>query len=142
MSPEQFWTSQDGQVLTVKNKETNSVALTLAFWPRQPAEFDFLKTKLAALRFTERSSLARIGIEILVSGTPRVDGNRLVLEVEAFIYDQSFPNAPYWKKLLRPGSPVGRLFYAPATAKLSSTEIWAAVQANLLKLPNTISIDS
>jgi hypothetical protein len=71
-----------------------------------------------------------------------VDGNRLILEAEAFLYDPSFPNATYWKKLLRPGAPVGRLFYAPAAAKLSSTEIWAAIQANALKLPNTISIDS
>ncbi len=142
MNPEQFWTSQDGQVLAIKPKDERTVTLTLAFWPRHPAEFDFLKSHLATLRFTERSSLARIGIEMLLQGAPTVDSNRLVLEAEAFIYDQSFPNAPYWKKLLRPGTPVGRLFYAPTSAKLSSTEIWAAIQANELKLPNTISIDS
>ncbi len=142
MLPDQFWTSQDGQILTVKSKDENTVSLTLAFWPRQPAEFDFMKSCLGALRFTERSSLARIGIEMLLQSPPTVDGNRLVLEVEAFIYDRSFPNAPYWKKLLRPGTPVGRLFHAPASAKLSSTEIWESLQQNLLKLPQTISIDS
>jgi predicted Rossmann-fold nucleotide-binding protein len=142
MTPDQFWTSQDGQILNLRNKDENSVALTLAFWPRHAAEFDFLKARLTDLKFTERSSLARIGIEMLLHGTPAVDGNRITLEAEAFLYDPSFPNAVYWKKLLRHGAPVGRLFYAPAAAKLSSTEIWAAIQANALKLPNTISIDS
>jgi predicted Rossmann-fold nucleotide-binding protein len=143
MNENQFWHSTDGQILTVKNKATNSVALTLAFWPRNPAEMEFLKGRLAEIHFTERSSLARIGIEMHLHGAiPKVDGNRLVLAVDAFIYDDNFPNAPYWKKLLRPGTPVGRLFYAPAAAKLSTAEIWAAIQNNDLKLPNTISIDS
>ncbi|MFZ9682262.1 MAG: LOG family protein [Cephaloticoccus sp.] len=141
MTPDTFWTSQDGQILSLKIKK-DVVALTLAFWPRHPQEFEFLKAHLAGLRFTERSSLARIGIEMRLRGEPELDGNRVTLRAEAFLYDGSFPNAAYWQKLLRPGTPVGRLFYAPAAAKLSSTEIWAAIQANHLKLPETISIDS
>ncbi len=142
MSPDQFWTSLDGQILTVKNQDERTVALTLAFWSRNPAELDFLKERLPELQFTERSSLARIGIEMLTHGGIRAEPNRLVLDATAFIFDDSFPNSPYWKKLLRPGTPVGRLFYAPAAAKLSSAEIWDAVKNNDLKLPNTISIDS
>ena len=142
MNPEQFWTSQDGQILTVKNKDERTVALTLAFWPRQPAEFEYLKAHLSSLRFTERSSLARIGIEMLIHGAPHVEGNRVELAADAFIFDTSFPNASYWKKLLRVGAPVGRLFHAPAEAKLATSAIWEAIQKNDLKLPNTISIDS
>jgi predicted Rossmann-fold nucleotide-binding protein len=142
MTPDQFWTSLDGQILSVKNQDERSTTLTLAFWPRHPAELESLKSVLPELKFTERSSLARIGIEMLLQGPPVIEGNRLVLTADAFIYDASFPNAAYWKKLLRPGAPVGRLFYAPAAAKLSTAEIWAAIQANDLKLPNTISIDS
>lgn len=141
MNENQFWHSTDGQILTVKNKGDIAV-LTLAFWPRSPAEMDFVKSRLAEIHFTERSSLARIGIEMHLHGAPTVDGNRFVLSADAYIFDANFPNAAYWKKLLRPGTPVGRLFYAPAAAKLSSAEIWAAIQANDLKLPNTISIDS
>lgn len=142
MNPDQFWTSLDGQILNVKNKDEQTVALTLAFWPRNPAELDFLKLHLPDLHFTERSSLARIGIEMLTHDGVKVEGNRLVLAADAFIYDSGFPNSSYWKKLLRPGTPVGRLFYAPIAAKLSSAEIWDAIKANDLKLPNTISIDS
>jgi predicted Rossmann-fold nucleotide-binding protein len=142
MNENQFWHSTDGQILTVRAKGTDRLALAVAFWPRNPAEMDFLRTHLPALRFTERSSLARIGIEMAVKTAPVVEGNRLLLHIEAFNFDRSFPNAPYWQKLLRPGVPVGRLFFAPAAAKLSSAEIWSAIEQNLLKLPNTISIDS
>jgi predicted Rossmann-fold nucleotide-binding protein len=142
MSQEQFWTSQDGQILTVKNKDDQAVTLTLAFWPRNPAEFDFMKARMGELKFTERSSLARIGIEMQLRGALEVDGNRLVLVVEAFAFDMSFPNAAYWKKLMRSGVPVGRLFHAPASEKLTSDEIWTAIKENRLKLPNTVSIDS
>jgi predicted Rossmann-fold nucleotide-binding protein len=141
MNVDQFWTSQDGQILAIRNKDERTVSLTLAFWPRNPSEFGFLKDHLGGLKFTERSSLARMGIEMHVQGEPSVDGHRLVLEAEAFIYDDNFPNAPYWKKLLRPGTPVGRLFHAPAAAKLSTEEIWKAIRDNALKLPETISID-
>src|SRR5580700_3779260 len=109
MSPEHFWTSQDGQILTVKNKDDQTLLLTLAFWPRNPAEFEFMKSMRGELKFTERSSLARIGIEMQIQGPLEVDGNRLVLAVEAFVYDMSFPNSAYWKKLMRSGVPVGRL---------------------------------
>ena len=143
MNENQFWHSTDGQILTVKPaRNSDTVALTLAFWPRHPAEMEFLKAHLAELQFTERSSLARIGIEMLSRSPVTVDGNRLAMEVEASLFDPSFPNASYWKKLLRSGVPVGRLFYAPASAKLSSTEIWEAVKDNRLKLPKTLSIDS
>ncbi len=141
MNADQFWTSQDGQILSVRHKDERSVWLTLAFWPRHPAELDALRPLLPSLRFSERSTLARIGIEMLTLGAPAIDGNRLVLEAEAFIFDSSFPNAPYWKKLLRLGSPVGRLYHAPVSAKLTTGEIWDALKENRIKLPNTISID-
>jgi len=141
MQPNSFWTSQDGQILTIRQKDERSLALTLAFWPRHPSELDFMKPRLAALHFTERSTLARIGIELVTRGEPRLDGARLVMDADVFLFDPSFPHADYWKKLLRVGTPVGRLFHAPEKAKLSTAEIWDAIQSNRLKLPDTISID-
>lgn len=141
MSPEQFWTSQDGQILAVRPKDENKVSLTLAFWPRNPAEFDFMQAQLGSLQFSERSTLARIGIEMTAEAPLHIDKGRILLEAEAFLFDDSFPNAPYWKKLLRLGCAIGRLYYAPSCAKLSTGEIWEAVKENRIKLPNTISID-
>lgn len=142
MHPAHFWTSPDGQILTVKNKDERSVRLTLAFWPRQPAELEALRPLLPRLRFSLRSSLARIGLEVTLTGPIRVEGGRLELDAEAFLYDPSFPHAAYWKKLLRVGAPAGRLYHAPSEAKLTTAEIWDALKANQIKLPNTISIDS
>jgi predicted Rossmann-fold nucleotide-binding protein len=141
MNHDEFWTSPDGQILKIKDKDVRTVSLTLVFWPRNPGEFEFLTKHLTELKFSERSSLARIGIEMLIRGPLRVDGNRLLLDAEAFIFDPSFPNAAYWKKLLRPGTPVGRLFHAPQGAKLTTEEIWQAIRSNSIKLPSSISID-
>lgn len=116
--------------------------VTLAFWPRHPAELEALRPLLPRLRFSLRSSLARIGLEVTLTGPLRAEGGRLELDAEAFLYDPSFPHAAFWKKLLRVGAPAGRLYHAPAEAKLTTAEIWNALKANQLKLPNTISIDS
>ncbi len=142
MQPDEFWTSQDGQVLAVRPQgDDQPLSLTLAFWPRHAAEWSFWQQHYESFRFTERSTLARIGIEMLTPAPPVMDGNRLVLEATAFVYDQSVPHADYWRKLFRLGTPVGRLYFAPASAKLNTDEIWQAIRSNTLKLPNTISID-
>ena len=138
MQTNHFWVSTDGQILSLRPKDANTLSLVLAFWPRHGAELEFVLAHPADIHFTERSTLARVGIEMITSGVPRADHNRLILETDAFLFDSSFPNAGYWKKLLRPGTPVGRLFYAPESAKLSTNEIWEAVKENRLKLPNTI----
>ena len=75
--------SQDGQILNIRNKDERTVSLTLAFWPRHPAEFEFFKARIADFKFSERSSLARIGIEMLLQGPPVIDGHRATLEAEA-----------------------------------------------------------
>ena len=140
MTSAQFWHSQDGLIHALR-KKNDSLALTLAFRPRSTAELAFMREHLGALHFTERSSLARIGIEMATVGAPTIENNKVLIEAEAFVFDRGFPNATYFQKLLRPGTPVGRLFFAPESAKLSSDEIWRAVKDNRIKLPNTVSID-
>jgi len=65
---------------------------------------------------------------MLIHGSPRVAGNRLELDADAFIYDPSFPNAPFWKKA-SPRGFAGRpgCSNAPSAAKLSTAEIWDAI---------------
>ncbi|HQF39382.1 MAG TPA: DNA-binding protein, partial [Opitutaceae bacterium] len=69
MTSEQFWHSQDGLIHALR-KKNDSLALTLAFRPRSTAELAFMREHLGALHFTERSSLARIGIEMATIGAP------------------------------------------------------------------------
>ncbi len=140
MISDQFWHSQDGLIHALR-KKNDSLALTLAFKPRSTAELAFMRERLGSLHFTERSSLARIGIEMATVAAPVIENNKVLIDAEAFVFDRGFPSAAYFQKLLRPGTPVGRLFYAPESAKLSSAEIWRAVKDNRIKLPSTVSID-
>ncbi len=128
MNPHAFWTGADGRILSIRRKDARTLVLTLAFAPRYPAEWEFMRLHAPALRFTERSTLARIGIEMITQGAPHADDKRLLLDAEAFLYDDSFPNAPYWPQLLRPGVAVGRLFHAPQEARLTPAQIWEAIR--------------
>ena len=137
-----FWISGDGLITSVRPREDSSVLdLTVAFQLRGNDEIAFVAERVGRIQFSERSSLARIGLEICAIHAPRLNKDRLVLNAEAFVYDPAFPCAPYFTELLKPGTPVGRLFYAPESHKLTSDEIWQALQDNRIKLPNTTSID-
>ncbi len=142
MRKESFWISEDGVITNVrKGKSNGDCDLTITFKLRNQAELDLAKSRLKKIQFSERSSLARIGLEIFAPKPPRLNKDRIILEGQAYVYDKSFPCARYYENLLKPGTPVGRLFYAPESQKLSSDEIWQALKENRIKLPNTISID-
>jgi hypothetical protein len=136
-----FWISRDGVILAAQEKSPHTLELTIGFALRSKQEIRHAREHLESLQFSERSTLARIGIEVIAKQPPQIQGRQLTLQAEAFVYDTSFPCASYFQSLLRRGTPVGRLFRAPEELKLSSDEIWEAVKANRIKLPNTISID-
>ena len=145
MNPDQFWTSQDGQILTVKNKDERTVDAD----PRVLA---------AASRRVRVSQSAPGGAQVHRAQfdgphrhrNARRTGRRgwrataLELEADAFIYDPSFPNAPYWKKLhARRVRPSAGSIYAPDGApSFRPRKSGTRCKENRLKLPNTISIDS
>lgn len=141
MTDDNFWSSQDGLIHSLKKKNGDLLSLVIAFKARSPAELEFMRTHVAELHFTERSSLARIGIEMATTKRAWLENGKVFIEVDSFIYDRNFPSAPYFQKMLRPGTAAGRLFYAPEAAKLTSGEIWSAVKDNRIKLPRTVSID-
>lgn len=142
MNEDSFWISEDGLITSLKDgSDANSLSLTITFKLRTPREVAFVAQRLDKIQFSERSSLARIGIEIYSPKPPRLNRDRLILEGAAFVYDTDFPCVPYAKKLLQNGTAAGRVFFAPESSKLSSGEIWQALQENRIKLPNTTSID-
>lgn len=141
MQPDTFWISQDGVILSQREKDAHTLELEIAFETRDNDELAFLRNHLHQLQFSERSRLARTGIELSTTGKIEVEDQRLVATAEAFVIDESFPTFPCFRNLLKPGIAVGRLFYSPEAAMLTSTEIWEAIRNNQIKLPNTISID-
>lgn len=142
MNEESFWISDDGLITSIKQRsDSTTLDLTITFKLRNPQEIEFVSLRLDNIQFSERSSLARIGIEIYSPKAPRINRDRLILDGVAFVYDTDFPCAPYADRLLQAGTAAGRVFYAPESHKLSSGEIWQALQENRIKLPNTTSID-
>ncbi len=141
MHSDTFWISRDGKVVSQREKSANVVELTISFETRNREELEFVRSHLDRLQFTERSRLARTGIEVFAVGKVEVQNLSLVATAEAFVIDRKFPTFRCFKKLLKPGIAVGRLFFSPEAARLTSTEIWEAITTNQIKLPNTISID-
>lgn len=141
MNSDSFWISQDGVILAQRDKNANVIEITIGFEIRRRDDLQFLRKRLDQLQFSERSRLARTGIEVFTVGPIRIRKNTLIATAEAFVIDQSFPTHTCFRTLLKPGIAVGRLFFAPESAKMTSTEIWDAIGANQIKLPNTISID-
>lgn len=136
-----FWISADGTLLEAREVDEHKLALTLAFRMRSPGERAFVEARLPDIQFSERSTLARIGIEVIATGQARLEGDRILMDAEAFMLGPNFPCATYFKTILKPGIPVGRLFHAPVENRLTTDEIWAALKENRIKLPNTIAID-
>ena len=141
MQPNTFWISPDGVIVSTRAKSELSLELTVSFHLRNRADMDFARAQAASLQFSERSTLARIGIEVFSPQPPKIERDSLTLQCEAFVYDRRFPSASCFHELMRPGLAVGRLFHAPEKNKLTSNEIWQALRENRIKLPNTISID-
>ncbi len=139
-SPPGFWISQDGLITSVRERGALAADVTITF-KLAAAEIEHAGEHLARLQFSERSTLARIGIEVIAPKPPRLEGDKLVLRADAFVYDASFPCAGCFHELIRRGVPAGRLFHAPEGDKLSATEVWEALKGNRLKLPDTVSID-
>lgn len=111
------------------------------YTPASEEELDFLRLHLRHLQFTERSTLARIGIEVLQKEPIRIKRGKLLLIAEAFVVDPAFPTWGHLPLLLTQGVPVGRIFYAPPSRKLSSEEVQECLRNNEFKLPNSLSID-
>lgn len=141
MTGDSFWISQDGTILSNCGKKADLLEVTVGFEIRDPEELEFLQNHLDQLHFSERSRLARAGIELFLTDDVRLEEGKLIATAEAFVIDPSFPTHRKLQKLLQPGIAVGRLFFAPAATKLNSMEIWDALNNNQIKLPETVSID-
>ncbi len=139
--PSRFWISGDGTITDLQVQDKDTVRIKVEFSVPDPGERGFLAERLDQLQFSERSRLARVGIEILQKSEPVIRGRIIQVICEGFVIDRRFPTSDSFMRLLKPGIHVGRLFLAPEQSKLTSNEIWDAVRENRIKLPNTVSID-
>lgn len=136
-----FWISRDATIISAHKGEEGKMEIRATYTPRDEEEAEFLAGHLKQIQFTERSSLARIGIEILQKEPLRMKRGKVLLTAEAFVVDPTFPTAECLALVLVYGVPIGRLFYAPPSRKLSSEQVQEAIRTNDVKLPNSLSID-
>ena len=96
------------------------------------------------LLFSERSRIARLGIQI-TSEPPSIDnldGDLLVLTQEARPMISGYPGLEELRVFFDIGLPVGRLVFCDPEALLSSEEVLSAIESSAIKLPASTAISS
>jgi predicted Rossmann-fold nucleotide-binding protein len=135
--------SGDGVIARVLDVEANRIRFQAEFG-LSPALVDLLTVQPQDIVFSERSRIARLGVQIK-SEQPRVDnlrGDRIVLNLEAASVIPGYPGLDQMRDFFTLGLPVGRLVFCDPKALLSSDEVLEAIERSELKLPASTSISS
>jgi len=105
---------------------------------------DQLKSQPEHIVYSERSRIARLGIQIECD-PPRADsikGSKITLTQVATAVIAGYPGLEEMKDLFTLGLPVGRLVFCDPEALLSSDEVLEAIDRAELKLPESTTISS
>jgi predicted Rossmann-fold nucleotide-binding protein len=135
--------SDDGKILNVLSHDDNQITFQSAFGLSQHMVRQ-LRTNPEHILFSERSRIARLGIQITCE-TPSIDqldGDMLVLTQTASAVIPGYPGLDQLNAFFDQGLPVGRLVYCDPNALLSSEEVLAAIERADLKLPASTAISS
>jgi predicted Rossmann-fold nucleotide-binding protein len=135
--------SDDGAITRVLHAGRTRIVFETAFGLRGPMA-DLLEEQPEHLLFSERSRIARLGVQIESAPIREavVEGDRALLTLTASSVIPGYPGLQELKPFFSPGLPVGRLVYCDPDALLSSEEVLEAVERSLIKLPVSTSISS
>jgi predicted Rossmann-fold nucleotide-binding protein len=135
--------SDDGIIVRVLRADRRKIVFETAFGLRGSLA-GLLKEQPEHLLFSERSRIARLGVQIESAPVveARVADGQAVLTLEASSVIPGYPSLNELRDFFSPGLPVGRLVYCDPGALLSSDEVLEAVEASVLKLPASAAISS
>ena len=135
--------SDDGTITRVLRADKGRIVFETAFGLRGPLA-GLLKEQPEHLLFSERSRIARLGVQIESAPVREavVKDGRALLTLTASSVIPGYPALRELRPFFSPGLPVGRLVYCDPEALLSSEEVIEAVERSLLKLPVSTSISS
>ena len=135
--------SGDGVITKVIDANRRTITFQAAF-ELTDIFIDRLMHQAQHLVFSERSRIARLGVNIVgkAPSPDRLQGNKLILDLEASAVIQGYPGLDVLKDLFTPGLPVGRLVYLNPDALLTSEEVLAAINRAAIKLPASTTISS
>jgi predicted Rossmann-fold nucleotide-binding protein len=135
--------SEDGLITKVIDADDLSISFEAAFG-LSPELIEQLKKQPEHIVFSERSRIARLGIQIKCE-TPTIDDlaeDKITLSMVASAVISGYPGLNEIKDFFSLGLPVGRLVFCDPDALLSSDEVLEAIERAELKLPESTTISS
>lgn len=135
--------SDDGAITRVVEAGRRRLVFETTFGVRG-ALADYLRRRPEHVLFSERSRIARLGVQIESEPmtAARIAGERATLTLEASAVIPGYPGLDDLRDFFTDGLPVGRLVYCDPEALLTSEEVLAAVERAELKLPASTAISS
>ena len=138
-----FIQSEDGVISRVLEINSQSMTFEATFEISEQLA-DRLKNQPEHILFSERSRIARLGVQIKCA-PPTADNlqnNIVSLTLSASSMIPGYPDLGQLKDFFTLGLPVGRLVFCDPDALLSSDEVLAAIERSELKLPASTTISS
>ena len=135
--------SDDGVIVKVLDRSDTEIRFQSSFG-LSPHMISRLKAHPEHILFSERSRIARLGIQI-VSDPPSLDqlqDDNLVIPQTASAAISGYPALDQLEAFFAPGLPVGRMVFCDPDALLSSEQVMAAIERAELKLPASTAISS
>jgi hypothetical protein len=135
--------SDDGYITKVLSAGRDRIVFETTFGLRAPLA-EFLSERHEHILFSERSRIARLGVQIESEPVSRAKthGSQVTLRLEASAVIPGYPGLKDLREFFTLGLPVGRLVYCDPGALLTSEEVLAAVERAELKLPASTAISS
>lgn len=135
--------SEDGAISRILDVNNRSMTFQTTFRVNEHL-VDELKNRPQHIVFSERSRIARLGIQIKCD-PPDADslhGDEITLTQVASAVISGYPGLKEFKDFFTLGLPVGRLVFCDPEALLSSDEVLEAIEQAELKLPESTTISS
>ncbi len=135
--------TNDGTITKVLEKNDRYLSFYASF-KLSGRLIDHLKENPHHLIFSERSRIARLGVQI-TSETPTaryLDKDVITLTLKAWQAIKGYPSLDMLQGFFTEGLPVGRLIFCDPDALLSSDQVLEAIDKAELKLPASTTISS
>ena len=136
--------SDDGVITKIINSNSRAITFKTTFGLNVPL-IERLKKQSEDIVFSERSRIARLGVQIKCEPPTADDlqGNQITLNQVASPMIPGYPGLEALRDFITLGLPVGRLVFCDPDALLTSDEVLEAIERSQLKLPasTTISAD-
>jgi predicted Rossmann-fold nucleotide-binding protein len=135
--------SDDGVIHKIIARNASGITFQTIFGLSQHM-IERLRSNPEHIVFSERSRIARLGIQIISDPLEpgNLNGDLLTVTQTASAVIPGYPGLDRYSAFFGPGLPVGRLVFCDPHALLSSEEVLAAVERSELKLPASTAISS